>query len=461
MARKTRRPRVASAGPTFRQKFMASAADVLVLAIGVGVNFSIHFVGDLYLAEVLLLLTLPALVFLRGRRALATSLRPFYIFLGIWLLGQVIADASNHTALYDRVRGSALIVFFGLNVLGLSILLSHNEKRKVIFFFGLAVGALASVKLQPSPAVEDYPWKFGYGWGTMLLVMLVASYLYSRRRYVGSELLVLGLCGINLIFNFRSPILMLMLTLALVYPIIPEQIGGLRILPESQLLRLVTVAILAIGAAGIADASVKFVTRAGYISEDAQAKNEAQERSGTLLLGGRPEFTVGLQAALDSPIIGHGSWAKDFKYFEILNDTLVEEGVVGYNSGFDLGEDIPLIPGHSHIVTAWIWAGIGGLVFWLYVIFFVLRGITLAALTRPPFAPIYAYLLINMFWDILFSPFGANRRTIEAALIVIVADMAGRRLALVETSWRRMGAAAPRPALAPPSDRTSTSTGLR
>ena len=31
-----------------------------------------------------------------------------------------------------------------------------------------------------------------------------------------------------------------------------------------------------------------------------------------------PEFAVGLQAALDSPIIGHGSWAKDMKYLEML-----------------------------------------------------------------------------------------------------------------------------------------------
>jgi hypothetical protein len=311
----------------------------------------------------------------------------------------------------------------------------------------LMVGALIQVKLQPDPAAVDYPWKFGYAWGTMQLTLLISAYFYARRRYMISALFIVGICAVNLILNFRSPVLDLLMTIAMVYPVIPERMGNIQILPQSQTLRLIVLALFATAAAGTAKASVDFVTRAGYINEEAQAKNEAQSAGGNLLLGGRPEFMIGLRAALDSPIIGHGSWAKDLKYFEMLYDTLVETGAQREQVGGDIAEDADgLIPGHSHIITAWIWSGIAGLIFWLYMIWYVLRGISAVALLRPPMAPVYMWFLITMFWDIFFSPFAATRRMTEAVMIVIIGDLLQRKPQIVKLAWRRMGAIA-RPAV--------------
>jgi hypothetical protein len=423
------------------QKIATGSANLVVLMIGIGTSFAVHFVGDLYLAEILMLLVFPFLVMLRGRRALRPELKGVYVFLGLWLLGLVIADAYNHTDPIDRLRGIALIVFFGIDIAGLSILIGRHEKRKLLFLVGLMIGALASVKLQPSDAVDAYPWKFGYAWGTIQLVLLISSYFYGRRRYIVSAFLILGICGVNLIMNFRSPVLNLLVTIALVYPIVPERLGGLQILPRSQILRLVILALLAGAAAGAASGLVNFVTRAGYIDEESQAKNEAQAKSGNLLLGGRPEFSVGLQAALDSPIIGHGSWAKDPKYYEMLYDALVESGSLDEQVGGDILSENgdPMIPGHSHIITSWIWAGIAGLIFWLYMIWFSLRGMARVAILRPSLAPLYMWFLISWFWDIFFSPFAAGRRIIEAALVVIVADLLVNKTVLVKTAWRRIG----------------------
>ncbi len=145
----------------------------------------------------------------------------------------------------------------------------------------------------------------------------------------------------------------------------------MRIFPRSPLIRLAMLAVFAIVAAETAGALVGLVTRAGYVGEEAQAKNEAQAKVGAL--GGRPEFFVGVTAALESPIIGHGSWAKDYKYLEMLNDMLIETGAEE-NPGDYEEEASGLIPGHSHIVTAWVWAGIAGLIFWAYMAWFFLQG---------------------------------------------------------------------------------------
>lgn len=432
-----------------RQELLAVAADLFTPATGIGVSFSVHFIGDVYLSEILLLLALPAMLYLRGRRALRSSLKTLYFFMGLWLLGQVISDAFNHTPIRDSMRGAGLILFFGLSVLAMSILIGHNEKRKMLFFVGLMLGTLASVRFQPTQATVDYPWKFGYAWGITLLVLLIGSHFYAKRQFLISGLLLVAISAVNLMFNYRGPILEILVTLALVYPIIPDQIAGLRLLPQSNLPRLVVLAGLSVIAAATSQAAVRFVTQAGYISGEAQAKNESQEKSGNLLLGGRPEFAVGFQAALDHPIVGHGSWAKDYKYFEMLNDQLVENGTIEYDKDFDLGAD-GLIPGHSHIITAWVWSGIAGLIFWAYLACFVFAGVTRFAILRPSFVPIYVWLLIAMLWDIFFSPFAAGRRTLEAVLIIIVADLTNERVAGGKTAWRRMGAAVRRPALAMP-----------
>ncbi|HEY2470436.1 MAG TPA: hypothetical protein VGI45_21755 [Terracidiphilus sp.] len=426
---------------TAKRPLLSKWADVFCAVLGIGTSFSGHLVGDLYAAEALLLVVFPVLIILRGRRVLRGELKVFYLLMAFWLLGLVIADGYNQIPIVDRMRGVALIVFFGINVLGMSILLGQNEKRKVYYFVGLMLGALAAVRLQPSLAFQDYPWKFGYSWGTMQLVLIVSSYLYARHRYVVSALLILGICAVNLALNYRSPVLDLLLTIAMVYPIIPERFGNFQLLPKTQGLRLVVLALIATVAAGAAKQMVDFVTKAGLISDEAKEKNESQAKLGNLLLGGRPEFVIGLRAALDSPLIGHGSWAKDIKYFEMFYDWTVETGAQEEQTGGDIeAEADGLIPGHSHIITAWVWAGIAGLIFWIYVISLVGRGMASVALLRPPLAPLYMWFLISMFWDILFSPFAANRRVTEAVMVVIVADLLEKRVPVIQASWRRMGA---------------------
>ena len=237
----------------------------------------------------------------------------------------------------------------------------------MLFIPGVALSSILKARYMPDPAAVDFPWKFGYAWGAILCTLLLSSFFYSRRRYLIAGLCVLGLILVNLLLNFRSPVLDLLVMIALVFPVIPEHISRLTILPRAgSTMRVVVLAALAMGAGALSNTAIHVVTKAGLLSEDAEAKNEEQSRAGNLLLGGRPEFVVGLRAALDSPLIGHGSWATDYKYLEMLADMQEETGV---NFNIDPVEDQSggMIPGHSAIITAWVWAGIPGLVFWVYV----------------------------------------------------------------------------------------------
>lgn len=428
-----------------RRAFSSYCADVYALFIGLTIPFATHFVGDLPIGEILLLAALPLLLAFGWRRAFRPELKYVYVLMAFWLLGLIVSDIYNETNLTDRMRGTALIVFLGLDLFAMSIFLGRNERRKLWLFIGVTIGALASVKLQPSSASQDYPWKFGYAWGAMQATLLICSFFYSRRRYVPAAISILIIISVNLLFNFRSPVLYLLVTLVLVFPIVPERIGRMQILPRGQGTRVIMLSILSLGAAGAASYLVSFVTQAGYISDDAKLKNEAQGKSGNLLLGGRPEFVIGLRAALDSPIIGHGSWPHDFKYFEMLNDMMLEsEAQNASNYAAAESEADGMIPSHSHIIGAWVWAGMFGPIFWTYIVVMIFRGIVQVTFQKPALAPLYIWMMLGSMWDIFFSPFAFMRRIGEALLIVVMADLLANKVAVAPAVWRRMGAVNPR-----------------
>jgi len=82
-----------------------------------------------------------------------------------------------------------------------------------------------------------------------------------------------------------------------------------------------------------------------------------------LIVGGRSEILVSAQAIMDSPILGHGSWAKNEEYAAMLNYLRESMGYVAQGK-----HESGLIPTHSHIFGAWVEAGILGAVFWLWIL---------------------------------------------------------------------------------------------
>jgi hypothetical protein len=406
-----------------QRKFTSHVADVAVLVIGLTATFTVHFVGELPISEVILLALLPILLAVHGRRVLKPEFKALFFLLGLWLFGQAVSDFYRHTATLDWIRGDAAIIFFGLDVVGLAVLLRKNERRKVIFLAGAAIGSILVTIFSPSEFAQDEPWKFGYGPGVITLVLFISCFFYARRKYMIAGLLILGVAGVNLLENYRSPVGQLLIVITLVFPVVPEQLGRLRILPHSGgAVRVAILVVLSLGSAWVAGRLVDFVTSAGLISEEAREKNEVEQKAGSLLLGGRPEIQVSLQAVKDSPIIGYGSWASDSKYVEMLFDIEVEQGLLNYpdlTAEFEGG----FIPTHSHLMGAWVWAGILGATFWFYVLWLTARATIRLAILRPRLAPVYAYLVVAMLWEIMFSPLGSYMRMYDAAAVVIMVDL--------------------------------------
>jgi hypothetical protein len=160
-----------------------------------------------------------------------------------------------------------------------------------------------------------------------------------------------------------------------------------------------------------------------WLGEAERERYLDQSESKIGIMGGRSEFAAAIMAIADSPLLGHGSWAKDIEGYRLKGADL-------------LGIRIPrttrlhyrdmLIPGHSHIWGPWIWHGLLGGLFWIYVIIFVAKSFLICAHEFPDYLPFTIAVAMQFFWDILFSPFG--QRPLQAAYLVFFILISERAL---------------------------------
>ena len=139
------------------------------------------------------------------------------------------------------------------------------------------------------------------------------------------------------------------------------------------------------------------------------------------MTGGRAEFLASTQAILDSPILGHGSWARDPKYVELQRQRLIDLGIPGGN----LPADPDLIPTHSYLLGSWVWGGLAGGLFWIGVGTLVLWVLANAYAVGLELNPLIAFVASVVLWGIAFSPY-SNTERLSASFGIVVCLLATR-----------------------------------
>jgi O-antigen ligase len=343
----------------------------------------------------------------------------------LWLLSQVVTDVVRDSAPEDFLRGWAKIGFTLVNFAALYLLL-ENDRRLLLFGAGLAGGQLVKYFVNPGVLAHADPWKFGLSYPVTLFLVLASVFLSNRGWPLLGGSLTLAASILNLSFNFRS--LALICFLAWVPTFLIDRF-------RKRQLRSGHVVVLALGvAAALLVFSRVYVVaaNAGLMGDDARQKYDEQSAGDLgLLLGGRNESLASLRAVWDSPIIGHGSWAKDPFYANLLYEQVALHGYI--NSG-QLESD--LIPTHSHIIGAWVEAGIMGGLFWFAVLLVVLRSLWSCLKSRSKSAVLVLFCGISLLWDIPFSPYGSNGTFAETYSIVIVMGLGVRRKILHRAALR-------------------------
>jgi hypothetical protein len=366
--------------------------------------------------------------------------KQFYFFVILWLIEAVITDVIRGTSSYDCMRGWSKIVFFALNFTAIRYLYRNDLRLITLFcvFFGAACAlkvylGLSDIKF--NDGLFGSGWKFGYGGVfTYMMFLLGGALATDNSTRVAGRLLPFGAPFVSLLLNARN----MFGTSAL------AALVGLLLAGRKRAVGRSTILVLCLGGVlgGIGLISVyQYAASNGILGEKAAIKYQSQnlQSLGVLgvIVGGRSEMLAAVPAIIESPIIGHGSYARDLNYVIMGLVNLQEEGA---NSRVgNINPDNDLIPTHSHLLGAWVESGILGAVFWVWVLWQALRGIYGTLRCPSPYIAVLMLILINILWNVLFSPFGLERRVDTAAYIYLAILAAGQPRALADKQTEAAG----------------------
>jgi hypothetical protein len=388
----------------------------------------INLVGSLYLSDLLLAALFCILLF--RRRSFtplnSTLTKKFLIYGSMWFVAQIVTDIVRQTPFEDFARGWARIVVTLLHFSVLYILLHDQPRRILIYGWGLVVGSILAYFFNPFVFAAEYPWESGWAFPVTLAVFLVAS----DEQYP-SLILPIAIGVINIYLGYRSMgATCFLVAIYLFLRLVSSRSEAWRLSLRKPKYVALAVALVALGIWSMANAYQKAAS-SGLLGEAAQWKYEFQS-SGEygLLLGGRSEIMLGFLAIYDSPLLGHGSWAKNEEYVAAYRAMML---LLGYNpaafqrgkgTGIDSQENDNLIVAHSHILGAWVEAGIVGGLFFVWILVLAARSLKRLFTARIQHAPLVVFYAFWLMWNLCFEPYGGDKRFTVLYFVVVLTSYA-------------------------------------
>ena len=400
-----------------------SYIDIAIFLCGCFGRASISLVGDLYITEILLGVSLIFYIKRAGFILNSVVARFLVVLSLLWFVNQVVTDIYMQTPFVDWSRGWAKIIVFQIDIAGLALLTRLEIGRIMTFYAGFACAFLIQSLFFPDygqvgETFADGMWKLGLApFFDIMAAVIGVSPLIRRLFGRAGQFIPLTVAGVaNLALNFRSAFGTCIAAVAFGFL---KQFLDLQPRLRARVSPITYAVVIGVGAVLSQGVIGLYATAAAnnWLGESAREKFETQSGGDlSLFQAGRTESLASMQAIADSPIIGHGSWAKDIRYVAIMVDRLELSGV---KIDYDLFSD-PLIPTHSHILGSWVEAGIMGGVFWSFVLLITAAALYLTLKHDDVPATFVAFILFTLLWNIPFSPFSNTARISDAGSLCVI-----------------------------------------
>jgi hypothetical protein len=352
-------------------------------------GFSIYFIGNLYLTEIILSL-MSCYSIAAGRKVFNQKQNQFIpLLFGLWLLANLISSLLSEKSVSLTLTAIFTVLITWLTTRAVfEFYLGYPEKiLSALMLF--AIGRLIGVYLNPQPLTSELPWKFGYGEWILFLLLIFAAKIKSywllwvftpifivisitnearTLTFIAFSVLIISL------FRFQNRLRVILIVISLALPIV-SYYTYLEVALSGSL-------------------GAKEISRALILSE-----------SGIGPFAARKEFVFSTRAFVNSPIVGKG-------FDPQVSDKIILAGykqLAASNVQLDY-RYLSTVPLHSFLMSALVQGGIFAGLFWLLMLFRSIKltayAINLASYQRP----LLVYVLITLINRILFSPYGAYER---------------------------------------------------
>lgn len=330
-------------------------------------------------------------------------------YIGLWVLGLVVSGMYNNSPaeyLIKQVGKTAcLFLYFPVAIWAL------KEKPLRILYFTVGLGLsgilqffifpVADFQAEVEEAVNvDDALEIMAAWFISPLIAALCSLLYYKGYRILTILLAV-VYGFWAVFNNSRISLVIYLTFALLLILLGKpKIENVLLMKDRIKKKYKRVLLLLIvGLIGTTNI-YEYLAENDFLDERSTAKYYDQKSLNDLgLATGRVDFFVSAYAVIHHPLLGYGTPAKDKEHLCARFGRIIHY----------YGLNWSLIPTHSHILGAWVQAGLLGVFFWMWIIkimYVYMKEVFLYNYRMWAFSIIYLFLYS---WDLFFSPYVGAR----------------------------------------------------
>lgn len=398
--------------------------------IGLGAQTQIHIIGSIGISEFPIYLVAP-FVFIRDFAKIRRCGFLPWIMLALCVCGGcIISSYANGAPAIFFLKGFATAYsIFAIGVVFFHFLYDDLMSFRWFLFGSIISGVVCVFVFQPETYLTSAE---GFAQGGEAVERVVSYPLFWSRQISAFSRLPINFCYLNVpsIYSWGVPVLSGLVALLFSdssgrAAFITSMLGAIVILVGGRARRtirrfgqcLVVICICCFMAIVLLKIGYSSAASSGLLGEKAQEKYEKQSATGrgllNLLMAGRKEFFVSLMAVKDKPILGFGPKAEDTEgYMErFLRDYGSQEDIDNYMR--DVAATIRLhrmvyrvIPTHSHVGAFWVYYGIAGLLYWVYVLCLIWKYFRCYAHAIPQYFGYLALSFSGMLWSIFFNPYG-------------------------------------------------------
>ena len=408
-------------------------SSILLFLLGAFSRTQVRIVGSMGVSEAVVFLVAPFIFLTNFDQLRRDGFLPVIWMTILTMFGCCVASLCNDGYMDLFLRGIASPYAVFALIVVLHKLLRNNLGGLKWILLGLAVTLIISTfVLQPTTELSKYadgksgldavdgvmsspifwigriqPW---------VMLPITGWYFQTPKVYASFAAVAFAAFAMVTTASGRAAALVALITTVLLL------VGGKRIYILRKIKRKFWIIMLImIASLFVLLKTYKIAATSGMLGDAAQTKYEKQTQQGDdllhLLMKGRTNFFSCMYEGIRRPIIGYGPWAPDWEGVEgeFIAEYGSEEELAMYES-YRLQGKVGWLGGHSQIGTFWVWYGIFGLLFWLYVIkelFFLFKN---RMSVIPQWYGYFAVSIPSSLWAIFFSPFSG--RVQESLLIV-------------------------------------------
>ena len=325
------------------------------------------------------------------------------VYLSLWIIGLVLSSLYNNTPTDQLIKQigkiASLFLYFPIAMW----CLIGKPSRILLFVTGLGISGILQFFIFPVADFETEVKTSGYAnavetvaaWFISPIIAATCSVLfYKGYRYL--TIILACLYGIWAIFNNSRYSLIAYLSLALILFYLGDPLQQMTQKAINRYKRKgMNILLIAIAGVYFASSVYSYMAENNILNERSTQKYYQQKNENALgLATGRADFFLAAYGITKNPIIGYGATPKDKN---------------GINRDFFKLIHAKNLPTHSHILGAWVTAGILGMLFWIYIlkiIIMYLKKVYFYNTRMWCFSTIYILLFS---WDIFFSPYVGSR----------------------------------------------------